>query len=302
MRLKVAVILNSLSGKKKIFYSRLLPVLREHATVDVFETQSETDAFTFSAHAVAQHADVIIAAGGDGTIHQVVNGMLKSNLPADRLPALTILPIGSGNDLARTLNISLSVDELKSRLLNRTFKRIDVGSVRFRKEGREQLSYFVNVCSAGMGPEVLSRMHSGKKTFGATLAYYVAILKTFSSYRCILVTIKTPGWSWSDSLRSLAIGNGKYFGNGLCIAPEARVDDHELAVFIAGPISVFDFVRFTGRLKGGRKIDHPKIAYKTATALELTSKSICRIEADGELLGFLPAEIKVIPQRINFLY
>jgi diacylglycerol kinase (ATP) len=300
--LKVAVILNGLSGKKKHFYSRLLPVIREHATADVFETRSRTDAFDFSARAVSENYDVIIAAGGDGTINQVVNGMLHSNAPVEQLPMLTILPVGSGNDFARTVKITLRAEELKKRLARLTPGLMDVGSTTFQKDGKEDHSYFINVASAGMGPEVLNRMSSGKKRLGSAVAYYVAILSTFWSYRCMPVTIKTPAWQWNNKLRTLAIGNGKFFGSGLCIAPDAKPNDGMFSAFVCGAISVLDFIRYTNTLKSSRKVIHPKIEYNTAETLELTSESPCRIEADGELLGFLPACVEVISGRIKFLY
>lgn len=300
--MKVAIILNGLSGRKKLFYSRLLPVIREHATAHVFETRSRTDAFDFSVNAVSQKYDIVIAAGGDGTIHQVVNGMLQSNAPVEQLPMLTILPVGSGNDFARTVKITLRAEELKKRLTCLMPRLMDVGSVTFKKDGTEHHSYFINEASAGMGPEVLNKMSSGKKRFGSATSYYIAILSTFFSYRCMLVTIKTPAWQWSNKLRTLAIGNGKFFGSGLCIAPDARPDDGTFSAFVCGGVSVLDFIRYTNTLKSGRKIIHPKIEYKTAQTLELTSELPCRIEADGELLGFLPARVEVIPGRIKFLY
>ncbi len=300
--MKVAIILNGLSGKKKFFYSKLLPVIREHHHANVFETQSATDAFDFAAKAVETNYDLIIAAGGDGTINQVVNGMLENDLPMDQLPMLSILPAGSGNDFARTVSINSNPEELRKRLANITPARMDVGSVTFRKNNARSHSYFINVASAGMGPEVLNRMASGKKRFGSAVAYYAAILKTFWSYRCMRVTIKSPDWQWDNNLRTLALGNGKYFGSGLCIAPEAKPDDGVLSAFVCGSVSVLDFIRYTSTLKNSKKINHSKIEYKATDKIELTAESPCRIEADGELLGFLPARIEVIPGRIKFLY
>lgn len=300
--MKVAIILNGLSGRKKFFYSRLLPVIQEHGQANVFETRSRTDAFDFSVKAVAENYDLIIAAGGDGTIHQVVNGMLNKNLSIDQLPMLSILPVGSGNDFARTVGVNLKAADLKKRLTDLTSKPIDIGLIMFQKDSNQQHSYFINVASAGMGPEVLNKMNSGKKRFGSAVAYYVAILSTFWSFRCMPVTIRTSAWEWSNLLRTLAIGNGRFFGSGLCIAPEAKPDDGKFSAFVCGAVSVLDFIRYTNTLKSGRKVIHSKIDYRSAEKLELTSESPCRIEADGELLGFLPARVEVIPGRIKFLY
>jgi len=300
--LKVAIILNGLSGKKNFFYSRLLPVFREFASTDVLETRTDHDAFDFSVKAISANYDLIVAAGGDGTIHQVVNGMLSTNLPTHKLPMLSTLPVGSGNDFARTVNITLHASGLRKRLTALNSNPIDVGSIKFQRDDKDTHAFFINVCSAGMGPEVLNKMNSGKKHFGSAVAYYIAILSTFWSYRCKAVTIKTAAWEWSNDLRTLAIGNGKFFGSGLCIAPEAKPDDGIFSAFICGAVSVLDFIRYTNTLKKSKVVNHPKVEYRIAEKLELTSKSPCRIEADGELLGFLPATVEVIPGRIKFLY
>lgn len=294
--------MNGLSGRKKFFYARLLPVIQDHGPADVFETNSHTDAFDFSVKAVTEKYELLIAAGGDGTIHQVVNGMLSLRTPVEQLPMLSILPVGSGNDFARTVNITLNKEDLKKRLTHLMPRLTDVGAVTFQKNGTEQRAYFMNVASAGMGPEVLNTMNSGKKQVGSAIAYYMAILKTFWSYRCVPVTIQAPAWKWNNKLRTLAIGNGKFFGNGLCIAPDAKPDDGIFSTFICGAVSVWDFIRYTNTLKNSRKVSHPKIEYGTTEILEITSESPCRIEADGELLGFLPARVEVVAGRIKFLY
>lgn len=284
-----------------MFYTTLLPVIQEQGEASVFETTSPTDAFTFSAKAVSGNYDLIVAAGGDGTISQVVNGMLATNVPAAQLPMLSILPMGSGNDFARTVNSTTNPAELRQRLANKNPRLLDIGSVTYALNGETRHAYFINVASAGMGPEVLSTMATIGKRWGAAVRYYAAILKTFFSYRCIPVTIKTGGWEWSNSLRTLAIGNGKYFGNGLCIAPGAKPDDGLFSAFVCGNVSVFDFARYSSTLKRGKKVNHPKIEYRAANVLQLTSAQPCRMEADGELLGMLPAVVKIIPARVKFL-
>jgi diacylglycerol kinase family enzyme len=134
------------------------------------------------------------------------------------------------------------------------------------------------------------------------MAYYTAIVATFFSYKPITVSINATGWQWKSKLRTIAIGNGKFYGDGLCIAPDALVDDGIFSTFVCGDVSVMEFIRYSGALKRSKKITHPKVQYSSAQHLELTAEAPCRIEADGELLGYLPATIDIIPGKIKFLW
>lgn len=90
----------------------------------------------------------------------------------------------------------------------------------------------------------------------------MSILATFATYRPMDVKVTTPGWNWQGKVRSLAIANGKYYGHGLCIAPDAKPDDNMFDVFICGGISVLDFIRYSDELKKDRKVNLPEISYK----------------------------------------
>jgi diacylglycerol kinase (ATP) len=297
---KLAIILNGISRRKKFFYKTLLPAIQTLAEVDVYETQSPTDAINFSAEVVEKNYDAVSAAGGDGTLHQVLNGMLRSEKAAHELPALSVIPLGSGNDLARALGINATPQSVKN-FLQKKPTLLDVGHIEYRSDGIKKAVYFMNVADAGMGPEVVSKLQASSKPFGAGLAYYTAILSTFFTYRPMVVNINTPAGQWSDKLRTLAVGNGKFYGHGLCIAPDASLQDGTLNTFVCGNVSVFDFMRYSTTLKNSDYVRHSKVHYAMATTVELTAETPCRIEADGELLGFLPATINVVPNRIRFL-
>ena len=103
--MRIAVILNGISLERQYFYRKVAPMLRLVYETEVFETLSRNDAFSLASKAVDSHYDIIIAAGGDGTLHQVVNGILKGREGYKNLPALVVFPVGTGNDFARTLNI-----------------------------------------------------------------------------------------------------------------------------------------------------------------------------------------------------
>lgn len=300
-RVTIAIILNGISFKKKFFYSKILPPLEKAFEVRVFETRSKTEAIFLASDAVEKKFHVILAAGGDGTVNQVLNGMLHGREEKSDLPILGVIPLGTGNDFARTLKLTTDVQQLINRLTRMAPNILDVGKIEHQQDGKSNLSYFINVADAGMGPEVVNKLMDSSRPFGSAVAYYAAIISTFFSYKPMRVKIKTETWTWENQLRTVAVGNGKFYGHGLCIAPDATPDDGVFSTFVCGDVSVLEFIRYSGTLKNSKMIVHPKVSYSSATQLELTAAEPCRIEADGELLGFLPATISILPSRIRFL-
>jgi diacylglycerol kinase (ATP) len=302
--IKIGVILNGICVHKKKFFKHILPKLTSHFHVDVFETHAKDDALTLASNAVEMQYHVILAAGGDGTLSQVINGVLKGREHNTNLPVIGVIPLGSGNDFARSINfVKDSTEKLIALINTNSHKQIDIGRVQYSTSGEKRncFSFFINVADIGMGPEVVKRVMQSRRAFGSALEYYKNILLTFASYKIIKVEAVTPQWQWAGKLRSLAIANGKYYGHGLCIAPDASIDDGIFSAFICGKVSVFDFIRYTGKLKNNKKIDHGEIYYRETNHIELQSESRCLIEADGELLGELPATIEMSDIKLYFL-
>ena len=302
----VVVILNGISLRKKFFYQKLLPPLTKICNLKVFETLSKNDAVSLASKAAERYVDLIFAAGGDGTLHQVVNGVLTGRESETKLPVIGLIPIGSGNDFARSAAIKADIRQLTALIERFSPKTIDVGQISFTRslsESQDVMAsrYFVNVADIGMGPEVVDKVQRSGRPFGHSFAYYKSILSTFLTYKPGMVKATTKEWSWKGKLRTLAIANGKYYGHGLCIAPDAVMDDKKFSVFICGDVSVFDFIRHTGTLKKGEHIRLPEIHYKETTAIEFTSEKTCMIEGDGEMLGFLPARVTLCERQLRFL-
>lgn len=298
------IILNGISLKKKIFYHDYLPAISEMFQVEVHETLSRNDAKSLASKFTEKYVDVILAAGGDGTLSQVVNGILKGREDASKLPVVGVIPIGSGNDFFRGAAPKPGVDETLRILSAFKPRPIDIGVVEYsssRNGGDMNVSYFVNVADIGMGPEVVSKVQNSGRPFGRAVAYYKSILNTFLTYKPMVVKAVTRDWTWEGKLRTLAVANGKYYGHGLCIAPDAILNDRLFSVFICGNVSVLDFIRHTGTLKSGKKVSIEEVLYKTATSIDFTSESPCPVEADGEILGWLPARVRMIEKQLSFL-
>lgn len=164
------------------------------------------------------------------------------------------------------------------------------------------MCYFINQADIGMGPDVVRRVLNSGRPFGSGVAYYLAILKTFFTYKPFTAKASAAEWNWEGKIRTLAIANGKYYGNGLGIAPDALPDDGLFSAFICGDVSVFDFIRLSGTLKKCKKVTLPKVQYRTTQSIELYSpEADAVIEADGEVVGKLPVRIDILPKRIRFL-
>ncbi len=298
------VILNGISLKKKIFYHEYLPVISQFFSVEVHETLSKNDAIALASKFAAKPVDLILAAGGDGTLHQVVNGILRRRENESKFPVVGVIPIGSGNDFSRGSGMKISIDQNLKVLTAFKPKKIDVGHIEFSlmPGGAEKgATYFINVADIGMGPEVVGKVLSSGRPFGSEVAYYKSILDTFLTYKPMVVKATTKEWEWEGKIRTLAIANGKYYGHGLCIAPDALIDDRLFSVFICGNVSVLDFIRHTGTLKKSKHINMDKVWYKTTQAIEIESENPCPIEGDGEILGWLPAKVSLSDRQLEFL-
>lgn len=300
----VAVVLNGISPRKKFFYDKILPSVSKLCHAEVFETLSDNDAISLASQATDDHFDLIIAAGGDGTLNQVVNGILFGREAENILPVVGLIPLGSGNDFARTAGIQASTLQIESLLNQLQPKRIDVGKISyttFSASKKTEHRYFVNVADIGMGPMVVEKVLKSARNFGHGAAYYLSILSTFIDYKPMIVKAAAKEWIWEGKLRTLGVANGKCYGHGLHIAPDAILDDRKFDVFICGDVSVFDFIRFTSKLKKSQHIRISEIHYKKTTHIELTSAQACMIEGDGEILGVLPAKVELVSRQLEFL-
>jgi diacylglycerol kinase (ATP) len=300
--IRIAVIMNGISMERLYFYRKILPMLRLVYKTEIYETLSRNDAISLASKAVDKKYDVIIAAGGDGTVHQVINGVLKGRENYTNLPVIVVFPLGTGNDFARSINIKSDPNQLMLLLKKFEPQLLDVGEVDYISDsGEKDHRYFINVADIGMGPEVVKRVLKSDRTFGSAIAYYISILITFFTYRPVVVTARNSTWNWQGKLRTFAVGNGRYYGHGLCVAPDAKTNDGIFDAFICGDVSVLDFIRYSIPMKAGKHIHHPEVFYKQADAIDFESEKTCLIEADGELLGKLPARVKVSSTKLKVL-
>jgi YegS/Rv2252/BmrU family lipid kinase len=296
----IAIILNGRSKKKRFFFNHYVPKLGKHFDISVHETEYGGHAITLAKSLTEKKVDVLLAAGGDGTLNQVVNGTLLSQVAA--LPTIGLIPLGTANDFAKSIQANLSVEQLISWLLKNNPKQIDIGLVFCKNDvGATVSQYFLNACSVGMGPMVVEGLEKNRGRLGNSLSYLFSILSTFLTHKPQHVIVKNEQWRWEGKARVVAIANGMSFGDGIYIAPDANIDDGLLNYFVAGEVSLLRFLRLLAKIKKKKTIKNNQIYYGSITSLDLLSNNICAIETDGEIIGVLPARIEIKKAHLKFL-
>ncbi len=262
-------------------------------------TLKKKHAIDLARNATENRCNYMIAVGGDGTLHEVINGMMQSNIPAREHPIIGLLPYGSANDLARTARISASIEELFEMIQSNTTQRIDLGKIILQQS--QETHYFINIAGVGLGPEVVQNLEQTSSILGSGFNYFKHIIKGFLSYIKKEISCTSSTWKWKGKLLQMAVANGRYFGNAICIAPDANLKDGEFQVVIFGNLSIWDYLKNFVKLKKGVTINHPEVSYHKAKEVMLESNDPCGIEADGEYVGLAPATISILPQAICFL-
>lgn len=243
----------------------------------------------------------IVAIGGDGTLHEVINGVM-GRIGEEKGPVIGFMPGGTANDFAKSLNFPNSINSLAKAIEANNLSSCDIGIINYHTEsGEKKNRWFINIADAGIGAMVVNEVNLQPKLWGPNIAFFRAIIKSFRKYRNVPVHCEADEWKWEGRMKMIIAGNGKYFGSGLCIAPHAIVNDGKLAITIGADISTMDYIKYLPILKKGGRINHTQLFYKEARSLKITSSETCAIEADGEWLGYTPVEIKLLPQRLRFL-
>ena len=299
--MKIVIIINNKSNR----LSKVLPAIKSYFRqnfpdkVEFLSTLRRKHAIELARQATEKGCDYLVAVGGDGTLHEVVNGVMQSKLSATAYPAIGVLPYGSANDFARTAGVSTSIEALAERINTNTYQKIDLGKIVLHPSG--EIRYFINIAGVGLGPEVVQRISQSSSIFGPSFNYFKQILRGFLHYKKKEVSCKSTAWEWQGKLLQMAVANGRYFGNAICIAPDARLTDGQFHVAIFGDLSLWDYLKNLGKLKKGVKINHLQVSYHQAREVSLHSPHACGIEADGEYVGLAPATLSALPEAIQFL-
>lgn len=244
----------------------------------------------------------IIAVGGDGTINEVINGIMTFDDDIRKKIFLGIIPMGTGNDFVRSIKVSGSIKELAQLIVNDKYKTIDLGLCNYTDENKNKKSrYFDNIAEIGIGAKVVDMIEKSNNIFGGRITFLINIVRAFLSFRKPIVNISSKDFSWSGKALTVSVAKGNYYGGGLGIAPNAKLDDKELELVTVGDISLMVFFSNLSKLRKAEPISMKEIYYNKVTSCKIISQEPTLIELDGENVGYTPVEIEVVPKAINVL-
>ncbi|PUA79598.1 lipid kinase [Nocardioides currus] len=250
-------------------------------SVDVHPVASGSELPEVLAHAAGSSPDILLVGGGDGSMG------CAAELLADTGTALGVLPLGTANDFARTLEIPATLAAALDTVLTGTVVVVDLG----RANGR----VFLNVASLGLSVEVTQRLTPRLKRRLGQLAYPVATLAAYRHHRPFAARIELPDGSSLEleDLMQLAVGNGRHYGGGLTVSPTASIDDHLLDVYAVEKGRLRDHVSVARLLRSGDLIEHERVHHLTNRAITVTTDRPMPVNLDGEIATHSPATFEV---------
>jgi len=271
--------------------------LRERGVqLEVRVTWESGDAERYVAEAIAHGVDTIIAAGGDGTLSEVAETLAHREEPADALPSLGLLPLGTANDFATAAEIP---DEPLAALeLIRQAPARPVDLLRIDADGK--VWWCANVASGGFGTEVTVETDEGLKKVLGGLAYLVTGVSRLGRIDPIQARVRAPGFEWAGGFIALGVGNGRQAGGGQVLCPEALIDDGVLDITVIPELSGEVASTFAALVKGGKRGALEQVAERVqAPWVEIEAEAPLTLNLDGEPVQARHFRIDCVPGRVN---
>ncbi|MGO8671315.1 MAG: diacylglycerol/lipid kinase family protein [Capsulimonadaceae bacterium] len=255
-------------------------------------TQKPGDAEGMARAAVAAGAATVVAVGGDGTLHEVVNGILGTGA------ILGLIPFGTGNDLARSMGIHGDLESACAVVRGQSILDIDVGVV--RAEGIVGERHFLVICGAGFIARTAQTVNEGIRFASGAAAYVAGAIATLSRFHPFDVTL---GLDDDAPLKQksmfVSISNAETTGGGMRIAPGALVHDGAFDVCLVGEVGRADFLYQLTQVFSGGHVRHPAVTMRRAKSIRIDADPPQPILIDGEVAGTTPAVISILPQALR---
>jgi len=272
-----------------------------------------THAIELTKNAVSGGFTRIISFGGDGTHNEVLNGIIKgaealfkksffelSDEEKNKLPALGIVSVGSGNDFRRSLNIPKDIEaSLKIALLN-PYRFIDVGYFEYKDFlGNLTSRYFLNILSGGFSGVVTDKANKGKKSILRGFTYLYALISTLLFLTIPEGILKHKKETINGKFFEFVIANGKFFGGGMLVSPKANLEDGLLNISLFKNYTGLEILFKVYKLFNGTILSEKKLYHDFVKEVFVKTEPKSLIEADGEVLGYTPVKVKVVEKAVK---
>jgi len=243
-----------------------------------------------------------IMAGGDGLLNEAVNAIFTQTVVDPKLVTLAVIPVGTGNDWARTFNIPLDYEAAVKVIRNGKALRHDIGRVFYHIKEEEKSWYFINVCGMGFDAEVNRKVTADREKGPlGPMKYQYHIFTTLMGYTPTRMTLVIDGKEIQHEVFSMALGIAQYNGGGMKQLPGAVPDDGVFDLSVIKKITRLKVMRSVSKLYDGSFIEMPEVSTYTGKSIQIKSQPKCWIEADGETLGESPFRFEIIPRALKVI-
>lgn len=254
---------------------------------EIHLTKSSEDAESFAKYCVENHREMVIAAGGDGTINAVVNGLATSDV------VFGVIPLGTVNLLATELDIPSDIRSSCQLLAEGNIRTIDLGMI--------NKWYFASLASVGFDAYVMKKTEPRLKRLLGALAFIFSAMKIVSSYPFKSIRIKIDHENGERKGYLLVIGNGKFFSANMPVAPHARIDDHKLDLVLYKRRNLTGIFSYFREIKAGNIVQSPYTDYLQVERVSVLAHGHHLVQGDGEIFGTTPVTIQVAPSALKII-
>ena len=266
-------------------------------------TNGPGDAIRLTRQALSQGAEVIVCVGGDGTLNEVVNGLMGEDRPIRPEAMLGFIPCSTGCDLVKTVHIYRELDRALDIIKKAHTHVLDLGRIRYQdSRGQPSYRYFHNVTSFGLGGEVDERVNRTTKAFGGFLSFLWAMVISLLKYDKKRIHLKVDdSFDGEVTIWNVAVANGQYHGGGMWVAPGARVDDGLFHVTVVGNLTLPEVFWNIPKLYNGKIYQVAQVSSFVGKRVEASSDQRVLLDVDGEQIGALPVVIEMVPRAVHLI-
>ncbi len=262
-----------------------------------FISQSAANARAKAAEGSGAH-QILVIAGGDGTLQAAVTGLLEDGDPST---PIVVVPLGTGNDIARSLGVP-GAEAALSEIGKSQAKSIDTIKLKCRSHGGQRTIRALSLASVGITGELLKRTTPRvKRLFGPRLAYYDGLIRALWQTCPSPISVAWDSQTLKREFLLVGASNGEFAGGGMRLAPGARLDDGEMTITLIERMGRLEACMQLRKLARGRHTGHPKVRSFTTSTLSVSTEIGLDVAADGELVGKTPATFQVRPGSLRVL-